>query len=566
MYHYDHYDQTIVDERVAQFRDQTRRYLAGELTEEEFRPLRLRNGLYIQRYAPMLRVAIPYGLLSSKQLRMLAHIARDYDKGFGHFSTRQNIQYNWPKLEAVPDILADLATVQMHAIQTSGNCIRNITTDPLAGIAEDEIEDPRPYCEITRQWSTFHPEFSWLPRKFKIAFTGATHDRAAVPMHDIGIYLVKSPAGEVGFKILVGGGQGRTPMIGVVIREFLEKRYLLSYLEAILRIYNLEGRRDNIHKARIKILVKALGAEAFKCRVEEEWEQIKDSSLLLDRQEIDRIAAFFAPPPYDPDAVHDTRFEQRLAQDKAFATWVKRNVVNHKVPGYRAVYISLKAPTNPPGDATNSQMDAIADLADTYSFGRIRVLYQQNLLFADIKQADLYVLWQALKRHDLATPNIGTLTDMICCPGLDYCSLANAGSIPIARQINERFNDLDYLYDLGEIQIKMSGCMNACGHHHVGHIGILGVDKQGEEYYQITLGGSAENDAALGDRLGPAIAKAKVADTLANILDVYVERRFEDERFLDTYRRIGIEAFKARVYGGDETTIEEEKIRAYAGH
>jgi sulfite reductase (NADPH) hemoprotein beta-component len=566
MYHYDHYDQTIVDERVAQFRDQTRRYLAGELTEEEFRPLRLRNGLYIQRYAPMLRVAIPYGLLSSKQLRMLAHIARDYDKGFGHFSTRQNIQYNWPKLEAVPDILADLATVQMHAIQTSGNCIRNITTDSLAGIAEDEIEDPRPYCEITRQWSTFHPEFSWLPRKFKIAFTGATHDRAAVPVHDIGIYLVKNPAGEVGFKILVGGGQGRTPMIGVVIREFLEKRYLLSYLEAIMRIYNLEGRRDNIHKARIKILVKALGAEAFKCRVEEEWEQIKDSSLLLDRQEIDRIAAFFAPPPYDPDAVRDTRFEQRLAQDKAFATWVKRNVVNHKVPGYRAVYISLKAPTNPPGDATDSQMDAIADLADTYSFGQIRVLYQQNLLFADIKQADLYVLWQALKRHDLATPNIGTLTDMICCPGLDYCSLANAGSIPIARQINERFNDLDYLYDLGEIQIKMSGCMNACGHHHVGHIGILGVDKQGEEYYQITLGGSAENDAALGDRLGPAIAKAKVADTLANILDVYVERRFEDERFLDTYRRIGIEAFKARVYGGDETTIEEEKIRAYAGH
>ena len=566
MYHYDHYDQTIVDERVAQFRDQTRRYLAGELTEEEFRPLRLRNGLYIQRYAPMLRVAIPYGLLSSKQLRMLAHIARDYDKGFGHFSTRQNIQYNWPKLEAVPDILAELATVQMHAIQTSGNCIRNITTDPLAGIAEDEIEDPRPYCEITRQWSTFHPEFSWLPRKFKIAFTGATHDRAAVPVHDIGIYLVKNPAGEVGFKTLVGGGQGRTPMIGVVIREFLEKRYLLSYLEAILRIYNLEGRRDNIHKARIKILVKALGAEAFRCRVEEEWEQIKDSSLLLDQQEIDRIAAFFAPPPYDPDAVHDTRFEQRLAQDEAFATWVKRNVVNHKVPGYRAVYISLKAPTNPPGDATDSQMEAIADLADKYSFGQIRVTHEQNLLLADVKQADLYALWQTLKCYDLATPNIGTLTDMICCPGLDYCSLANAGSIPIARQINERFNDLDYLYDLGEIKIKMSGCMNACGHHHVGHIGILGVDKQGEEYYQITLGGSAENDAALGDRLGPAIAKAKVADTLAKILDVYIEHRFEDERFLDTYRRIGIEAFKARVYGSDEAAIEEEKIRAYAGH
>lgn len=565
MYQYDHYDQTVVNERVAQFRDQTRRYLAGELTEDEFRPLRLRNGLYIQRYAPMLRVAIPYGLLSSKQLRMLAHIARTYDKGFGHFSTRQNIQFNWPKLEEVPDILEKLAQVQMHAIQTSGNCIRNITTDHLAGVAQDEIEDPRPYCEITRQWSTFHPEFSWLPRKFKIAFTGAIHDRAAVIVHDIGLYLVKNGAGEAGFKVLVGGGQGRTPMIGVIIREFLEKRHLLSYLEAILRIYNLEGRRDNIHKARIKILVKALGAEEFRRRVEEEWESIKDSSLLLDQKEIDRVSASFAPPPYDSEAAYDRSFEHRLAQDKGFATWVKRNVKDHKVSGYRVVYISLKAPLSPPGDATDGQMEAIADMAERYSFAQIRVTHDQNLLLSDVKQADLYALWRELKRHELATPNIGTLTDMICCPGLDYCSLANAGSIPIARQINEKFSDLDYLYDLGEIRIKMSGCMNACGHHHVGHIGILGVDKQGEEYYQITLGGSAENDAALGDRLGPAVAKAEVAETIGKILDVYVEHRFEDERFLDTYRRIGMGPFKARVYGGDDIEVEE-KVRAYAGH
>jgi sulfite reductase (NADPH) hemoprotein beta-component len=568
MYQYDQYDQRIVDERVAQFRDQTRRFLAGELTEEEFRPLRLRNGLYIQRYAPMLRVAIPYGLLSSRQLRMLAHIARKYDRGYGHFSTRQNIQYNWPKLEEVPDILADLASVEMHAIQTSGNCIRNVTSDQLAGVAVDELEDPRPYCEITRQWSTFHPEFSWLPRKFKIAFSGAAEDRAAVQVHDIGIYIVKNAQGETGFKVLVGGGLGRTPIIGVVIREFLEKRHLLSYMEAILRVYNLEGRRDNIHKARIKILVKALGAEEFRRRVEAEWERIKDSVLELTQKEIDRVSRYFASPAYDTNAAVDTSFDMRKSADKEFARWVSRNLVAHKRPGYRVVYLSLKSPTNPPGDATDAQMEAIADMADRYSFGEVRVTHDQNLVLADVKQADLYPLWQELKRHDLATANIGTLTDMICCPGLDFCSLANAGSIPIAMQINNKFNNLDYLYDLGEIRIKMSGCMNACGHHHVGHIGILGVDKNGEEFYQLTLGGSAANDAALGDRLGPSVAKAEVADTIGRILEVYIENRHEDERFLDTYRRIGIDLFKERVYqkGPPAAPATTEKVRAYAGH
>ena len=562
MYRYDHYDQIIVNERVTQFRDQTRRYLAGELADDEFRPLRLRNGLYIQRYAPMLRVAIPYGLLSSKQLRMLAHIARRYDKGYGHFTTRQNIQYNWPKLEEVPDILAHLASVEMHAIQTSGNCVRNITSDHLAGVAEDEIEDPRPYCEITRQWSTFHPEFSWLPRKFKIAFSGAAQDRAAVQWHDIGVYLVRHDKGEVGFKILVGGGMGRTPVIGVVIREFLEKKYLLSYLEAILRIYNLEGRRDNIHKARIKILVKTLGPEKFRQKLEEEWVQIKDKPL-LDEQEIARVKGFFKPPAYDKNAAQDKTFEHHLANDKAFATWVKRNTRNHKVPGYRVVFLSLKAPEIAPGDATADQMDAVADMADRYNFGEIRVTHDQNLLFSDLRQSDLYALWQELKRWDLATPNIGTLTDMICCPGLDFCSLANASSIAIAKQINEKFTDLDYLYDLGEIQLKMSGCMNACGHHHAGHIGILGVDKDGVEFYQIQLGGSASNDASLGERIGPSIAKADVADAIGKILDVFVENREGTERFIECVRRIGIEPFKQRVY---ESGGEKVKVRAYAGH
>lgn len=566
MYQYDSFDQRIVDERVAQFRDQTRRYLAGALSAEEFKQLRLRNGLYIQRHAPMLRVAIPYGHLSAAQLRMLARIARRYDKGYGHFSTRQNIQFNWPKLEEVPEILADLATVQMHAIQTSGNCIRNITTDHLAGIAADEIEDPRPYCEITRQWSSFHPEFSWLPRKFKIAFNGASSDRAAVAVHDIGVHVVVNRRGETGFRILVGGGQGRTPMLGVVIREFLEKPHLLSYLEAILRVYNLEGRRDNIHKARIKILVKSLGPERFREKVETEWNRIKHSGLRLEEREIERVAAFFKAPEYDQDAHRDESFGARLASDEAFAIWVKRNVVAHKVPGYRAVYVSLKAPTIAPGDVSAEQMDRVADLAERYSHGEIRVTHDQNLLLAHVRQADLHALWRALADNGLATPNIGTLTDMICCPGLDFCNLANAGSIPIAKQINEKFDDMDYLYDLGEIRLKMSGCMNACGHHHVGHIGILGVDKQGEEYYQITLGGAADNQASLGQRLGPAIAKARVADVIGELLDVYLERRFDGERFIDTYRRIGMEPFKERVYPPVDTVDVCEEVKAVANY
>jgi sulfite reductase (NADPH) hemoprotein beta-component len=548
MYQYDNYDQKIVDDRVEQFRDQTRRYLAGELSEEEFRPLRLTNGLYIQTHAPMLRVAIPYGLLSSAQLRMLAHISRKYDRNYGHISTRQNIQYNWPKLETVPDILADLASVQMHAIQTSGNCIRNITSDQFAGIAKDELEDPRPYCEILRQWSTFHPEFAYLPRKFKFAVSGAENDRAAVQVHDIGLYLVRNDAGEVGFKVLVGGGLGRTPVIGKVIREFLEKKHMLSYMESILRVYNRLGRRDNKYKARIKILVNATGIEKFTEMVEAEWSYSKDSALLLDHKEIDRIRAQFAAPDYDKNADADTSFDEHYANNAAFSAWVGRNVKTHKVAGYRAVVVSLKAPTIAPGDVTDVQMDHLADLIDQYSFGEIVTTHDQNFIMPHVKKVDLFSLWESLVEQDLATPNIGLLTDMICCPGLDFCSLANAGSIPIAKQINERFNDMDYLHDIGDIKIKMSGCMNACGHHHVGHIGILGVDKKGVEFYQLTLGGSAENDAALGDRLGPGIEKEKVAETIAQLLDVYVEQRQEDESFLETYRRIGIDPYKQRVY------------------
>ena len=561
MYQYDSYDQTLVDERVAQYRDQVRRYLAGELSDDEFRPLRLMNGLYIQRHAPMLRVAIPYGLLSSRQLRTLARIARRYDKGYGHFTTRQNIQFNWPRLEDTPDILAELAQVQMHAIQTSGNCIRNVTADHLSGVAPDEIEDPRLYCEIIRQWSTFHPEFSYLPRKFKIAVTGAVHDRAAAQVHDIGLNLVRNEQGEIGFRVLVGGGLGRTPLIGQVIREFLPRRDLLTYLEAILRVYNLHGRRDNLFKARIKILVKALGAASFRDQVEAEWAQIRDSGLVLDDAEIERVRRFFAPPPYDAAAAADLSFPQWLKGDKAFATWVRHNVAEHKVTGYRNVFVALKEPGAPPGDITADQMDAVADLADRYSFGMIRSTHHQNLLLTDVRQADLYPLWHALKSQKLAAPVIGTLADMICCPGLDFCSLANASSISIARQINEKFDRLDDLYDLGDLRLNMSGCMNACGHHHVGHIGILGVDKKGEEWYQISLGGSSENDVALGTILGPSVPKAEVANTLERILRVYVERREDGERFLDTFRRIGLEPFRMRAYvpGSNEAKQEEER-------
>jgi sulfite reductase (NADPH) hemoprotein beta-component len=544
MYRYDLMDKTLVNERVAQFRDQTRRFLSGELNDDEFRHLRLRNGLYIQRHAPMLRVAIPYGLLSSLQLRTLGAIARRYDRGYGHFTTRQNIQYNWPKLEDVPDILAELADVEMHAIQTSGNCIRNTTSDHLAGVTPNELEDPRPWCEIIRQWSTFHPEFTYLPRKFKIAVTGAPQDRAASLVHDVGVHIVRGPGGELGFEILAGGGLGRTPIIGQVVREFLPREHLLSYLEAVLRVYNLEGRRDNLTKARIKILVKSLGIEEFRRRVEAEWELIRDGGLRVDEAEVARMRSYFGSPAYRSLANTDPA----AGKDAAFRAWYRYNTAEHKVPGYRAVYISLKKADVAPGDATDAQMELIADLSDRYSFGEVRVTHTQNLLLADVEQEKAFELWQALDGAGLATPNIGTLTDMICCPGLDFCSLANAGSIDVAKLINDRFDDYDYLYDLGELEVKMSGCMNACGHHHVGHIGILGVDKGGQEWYQITIGGAAGADASLGSVIGPSVAKADVPETIARLLAVYVDHRRPDERFLDTVRRIGVKPFKERVY------------------
>ncbi|NOT11895.1 MAG: nitrite/sulfite reductase [Methylococcaceae bacterium] len=547
MYQYNEYDQTLVDERVAQFRRQTQRFLNGELTADQFRPLRLRNGLYIQTHAPMLRIAGPYGLLNSKQFRTLAHIARKYDKNYCHFTTRQNIQFNWPKLEEVPDILEELARVQMHAIQTSGNCMRNTSTDHLAGVCIDEIEDPRPYCEIIRQWTTLHPEFDYLPRKFKIAVSGSLRDRAATQFHDIGVHIVKNDAGETGFKILVGGGLGRTPIIGQVIKPYLERRHLLSYLEAILRIYNLFGRRDNMYKARIKILLKESGMEKFSAMVEKEWQLIRDGRELSDDR-IEAIKAYFNPPVYDPDAAQDQTFEHYQLTDKAFSAWVKHNLANHKIPGYRAVFISLKAPDTAPGDMTDTQLDAVADLADQYSYGEIRITHRQNLVFADVKELDLYSLWQQLDVLKLATPNIGTVTDMICCPGLDFCSLANAGSIGISKEIHQVLDDMDYVYDIGELKINISGCMNGCAHQSVGHIGILGVDKNGSEWYQLTLGGSSENEAAIGDRLGPAIAKDQVTKAITTILDVYVNQRQDDESFLEMVKRVGVTPFKEQVY------------------
>jgi len=559
MYRYDQIDQTLVNERVAQFRDQTQRFLAGALSEDEFRPLRLRNGLYIQRFAPMLRIAIPYGMLSSRQLRKLGSIAQRYDRGYGHFTTRQNIQYNWPKLEQVPDILAELASVEMHAIQTSGNCIRNITADHLAGVAPDEIEDPRPYCEIIRQWATLHPEFSYLPRKFKIAVTASPRDRAASEVHDVGVHLKRSADGAVGFEILAGGGLGRTPIIGKQIRGFLPQADLLAYLEAILRVYNRYGRRDNLQKARIKILVRALGEQEFKRQVEAEFEANREFAPRLSDAEVERMRAYFAPPAYEPleDAAGagDAAPGLDAGAPAAFQAWYRYNTRAHKMRGYRIVFVSLKKHGEAPGDATAEQMDALADLADRHSFGMVRTTHDQNLVLADVPQRSLPELWRALEQLGLATPNIGTLTDMICCPGLDFCSLANAGSIDIAKQIHARFDDLDYLYDLGPVEIKMSGCMNACGHHHIGHIGILGVDKRGKEWYQITIGGSSAAPAALGEVIGPSVAKDAVAEAIAKLLEVYLgERHGEDERFLDTVRRIGIEPFQERVYATDHST------------
>ena len=498
MYLYNNDDQQLVEQRVEQYRDQTQRFLAGSLAEDEFLALRLMNGLYIQRQAPMLRVAIPYGLMSAVQMRKLAHISRKYDRNYGHFTTRTNIQFNWPKLEEVPDILAELAQVQMHAIQTSGNCIRNTTTDPYAGVHANEIEDPRPYCEIIRQWSTLHPEFAYLPRKFKIAVTGGPEDRAASQVHDIGLHLVKSASGEIGFEVLVGGGLGRTPIIGQVIKDFLPVVHLRSYLDAILRIYNLNGRRDNKYKARIKILVKAIGIEKMAALVEEEWLNFtKDSDLLITPAEIEKFKSYFNPLPYDPRAAETADLSNDFAASSSFKVWYERNTVEHKVAGYRIAVISLKPHLLPPGDVSDKQMDILADLAEQYSFGEIRSTHDQNLVFGDVKMADLYPLWQALANANLARANIGTLTDMICCPGYEFCALANAETLPIADQINRKFDDLDYLYDLGEIQLNMSGCINACGHHHVADIGILGVDKKGENYYQFTLGGSSKADASI---------------------------------------------------------------------
>ncbi len=544
MYQYDELDQAVVDARVAEFRDQTLRHLAGELSEDEFRPLRLRNGLYIQRHAPMLRIAIPYGLLNCAQLHKLAAISRRYDRSYGHFTTRQNLQLNWPQLPEVPEILAELATVQMHAIQTSGNCIRNVTADHLAGVAADEVDDPRPYCEIIRQWSTVHPEFTYLPRKFKIAVAGSPADRAASEVHDVGLHLVRDAHGQLGFTVLVGGGLGRMPIIGQVVREFLPVADLLSYLEAILRIYNRQGRRDNIHKARIKVLVKALGIERFRELVEAEWQENRAHAVQLPEAEVERVRAFFRPQPYEILA----DLPAPGVSDPRFAAWYRYNTHAHKVPGYRAVFVSLKAHGAAPGDMSADQMDAVAELARRFSFGLVRVTHTQNLLLADVRQRDLAVLWGELTRLKLATPNIGTLTDMIACPGLDFCSLANAGTLDVARQIQQRFDDFDYLYDLGEIELKMSGCMNACGHHHVGHIGILGVDKHGEEWYQITLGGSASRFAALGEVIGPSVPKNEVAATLERILEVYRRVRADGERFVDTVHRLGIRPFKEQAY------------------
>ncbi|MGH1427557.1 MAG: nitrite/sulfite reductase [Arenicella sp.] len=553
MYKYDNYDHTIVKQRVSEFRGQVERHLAGELSAEELMPLRLRNGLYYQTHAPMLRVAIPYGLVNSEQMRTMAMLATKYDKGYGHFTTRQNIQYNWPALKDVPDMLDHLADVEMHSIQTSGNCIRNTTSDQYAGVAVDEIEDPRIYCEMLRQWSLLHPEFYWLPRKFKIAVTGAEEDRAAVQFHDIGIRVLKNEAGEVGLQMLVGGGLGRTPVIGKVIHDFLPREDVISYCEAILRVYNLHGRRDNKYKARIKILVNALGIDEFRKQVEAEWAHIKDSNLKLQPEDFDRIKAFFPEPAYEVFTDEtlkqaQSRIQKWSSLDTRFKQWYDNNTVEHKKAGYRIVNVSLKASGEAPGDATSEQMNSVADIADQYSMGEIRVSHEQNLVLADVQIDQLLELWKDLDAQDLATPNIGSVNDMICCPGLDFCALANASSISIAKQINDRFDDFDELYDLGEVKLKMSGCMNACGHHHVGHIGVLGVDKKGEEWYQLTLGGSASDDAALGDRLGPAVAKGKVADAVSDIMEVYVDQRQDDERLLDTYRRIGVEPFKNYVY------------------
>lgn len=546
MYLYTDFDQQLVNERVAQFRDQTERYLAGKLSEDEYRPLRLQNGLYVQRYAPMLRIAVPYGLMNSKQLRKVAEVSTAYDRGYAHVSTRQNIQLNWPALEDVPDILAELATVQMHAIQTSGNCIRNTTTDQYAGVVAGEIADPRPTCELIRQWSTFHPEFAFLPRKFKIAVSALEEkDRAATAFHDIGVYIVRNETGEIGYKIMAGGGLGRTPIIGSVIREFLPREDLIAYLEAVLRVYNLHGRRDNKYKARIKILVKALTPEVFAQKVEAEFEHTREA-LKIQPEILKKLDEEFTP--FDYQDLADEDFTALFAEHPKFKQWFNINTHAHKVKGYRIVTISLKRAGIAPGDMTTEEMNFIADLADKYTFGELRTTHEQNIALADVPQKDLFDVWQALEQQNMARAHIGFITDIISCPGGDFCSLANAKSIPIAEAITRRFDDLDKVYDLGHLDLNISGCMNACGHHHVGNIGILGVDKKGAEFYQITLGGNSDHDASIGDILGPSFAADAVPDVIEEVLNTYLDLRTEGERFVDTYRRVGIQPFKERAY------------------
>lgn len=550
MYQYDQYDHQLLKERTAQFRDQTQRYLNGDLSENEFLPLRLQNGLYIQRLAPMLRVAVPYGLYNTIQMRKLAELTRKYDKGYIHVSTRQNFQLNWPRLEEVPDILEELATVSMHAIQTSGNCIRNTTTDQYAGVAADEIEDPRPWCELIRQWSTFHPEFAFLPRKFKIAVCSSTEDRAAFQFHDIGIELIHDTEGHTRFNIYAGGGLGRTPVINQLIKRELHWQHLITYLDAVLRVYNQLGRRDNKYKARIKILVKAMGAEAFAEKVEQQWLSLKDNDSTLTEPAVEKVKAFFSPPDYqelDDSSCNRELASQRL-ENADFGRWLDKNVQPHKQHGYAIVNLALKPTGIAPGDITDTQMEAIADLADNFSGGELRNTHQQNIVLADVKKHDLYPLWVELVALRLHTPNLGYLTDPICCPGGDYCALANAKSIPIAEAIQRRFDDLDFLYDLGPIDLNISGCMNACGHHHVGHIGILGVDKKGKEFYQISLGGNMGRNASIGKILGPSFSQQEIPDIISKILDTYLSSRTAEEHFADTYHRIGIEPFKEQVY------------------
>ncbi len=555
MYRYDEFDHKLVQERVQQFRHQVKRRLSGELTEDQFKPLRLMNGLYLQLHAYMLRVNVPYGAMTSRQMRKFAHVARTYDRGFGHFTTRQNIQYNWVKLEETPNLLAELAEVEVTGIQSSGNCVRNITSDHYAGRIKDELADPRVYCELLRQYTVLHPEFSFLPRKFKIAVTGSPKDRAAVALHDIGLRMHLNDSGKLGFEVLIGGGQGRTPVIAKTIREWLSPEHLMAYVEAILRVYNLNGRRDNIHKARIKIIVNQLGIDRYRELVDQEFDRIKGDVKDIPEAEIQRIKAYFAPPEYEelPDFT-DKLNTLRLA-DKAFDLWMSSNVAEHKIRGYAIVNLTLKAPDRVPGDITATAMDAVADLADEYSLGEMRVNHRQNLVFVDVKQMDLHSLWKKLGLLELATPNLGQLTDMITCPGLDYCNLANARSIPVAQDINKHFVDVDRLVAIGDFTVNISGCMNACGHHHVGNVGILGVDKHGTEFFQLTLGGSSDEGASLGDRLGRALPQEEVPAAIEAIVDTYMDIRKDDERFLDTYRRIGMVPFKEAVYGSADTKV-----------